>query len=184
MRGTLMRRLVLGGVAALVLLSAGCENEANATPGPDNKWPASSAGIACQLLEYDAVEAKIGTRFDSAGGGKQDSTLTCALTEKNRPFPYLTLALTPTTIDSVVFTDSVKPAGAYAMPDLGVIAYRMTSPAAEGTGPALDLVWLSESSRLMNLRYGFAPSADQAAVDAMIPKLLALGQQVEDGLPH
>ncbi len=87
--------------------------------------------------------------------------MTCALTEKNRPFPYLTLALTPTTIDSVVFTDSVKPAGAYAMPDLGVIAYRMTSPAAEGTGPALDLVWLSESSRLMNLRYGFAPSADQ-----------------------
>lgn len=183
MRGTFIRRLVLAGVALLALPSAGCEDEASATSGPDAQWPASAAGIACQLLEYDLVEAKLGIRFDRAGGAKQDNTLTCALADKDQKFPYLTLALTPTTIDSVVFSASVKPQGAYSMPDLGVIAYRLTIPAADGAGPVLDLVWLSESGRLMDLRYGFAQSAPPDAVDELTPKLLALAQEVEKGLP-
>jgi hypothetical protein len=182
-RGTFVRRLVLGGVAIFALLVAGCQHGASAAPAPGSKWGASAAGIACQLLEYDAVEAKLGTRFDNAGGGKQDNTLTCALTKKDQRFPYLTLALTPTTIDSVVFSNSVKPQGAYSMPDLGVIAYRLTIPAADGAGPVLDLVWLSESSRLMNLRYGFDGSAGPDAVDALTPKLLALAKDVEKALP-
>jgi hypothetical protein len=182
-RGTIMRRLGLGFATALALLCTACDNEAEAAPGNDSQWPAGAAGIACQLLEYDAVAAKLATRFDTAGGATQGSTLTCALTQQDRAYPYLTLALTPTTIDSVVFTESVKPQGTYSMPDLGVIAYRQTLPAAGDAGPGLQLVWLSNTSRLVILRYGFLPSATPDELDALTPKLLALAQEVEKALP-
>jgi hypothetical protein len=186
-RGTFMRRFRLGLatlVSGVVLIGlAGCENEATAAPGHDSKWPASAAGIACQLLEYDEVAGKLGTTFDTAGGAKQGDTLTCALTQKDRNSPYLTLALTPTTIDSVVFSQGVKPQGAYSMPDLGVIAFRNTIAATADAGPALELVWLSDSGRLVVLKYGFELSSGADAVDALTPKLLALAQDVEKGLP-
>jgi hypothetical protein len=182
-RGTIMRRLAQGLVAALVLLATACDKQATAAPGRDSQWPASAAGIVCQLLEYDAVTAKLGTRFDTAGGAKQDNTLTCALTQKDQASPYLTLALTPTTIDSVVFTESVKPQGAYSLPDLGVIAYRLTIPATGDVGPALQVVWLSESSRLIVLKYGFAPSTAPEEIDGFTAKMLALAQEVEKTLP-
>jgi hypothetical protein len=178
-----MPRLVLGLFAALALLSTACDKQATAASGHDSRWPASAAGIACQLLEYDAVAAKLGTRFDTAGGAKRDNTLTCALTQKDLAYPYLTLALTPTTIDSVVFTESVKPQGAYSMPDLGAIAYRLSIPATGDAGPGLEMVWLSETSRLMILKYGFPPSATPEEIEALTPKLLALAQQVEKALP-
>jgi hypothetical protein len=178
-----MRRLVQGLIVALVLLGTACDKQATAAPSHDTQWPASAAGIVCQLLEYDAVAAKLGTRFDTAGGAKQDNTLTCALTQKNQAYPYLTLALTPTTIDSVVFTESVKPQGAYSMPDLGVIAYRLAIPATGDVGPALQVVWLSESSRLMILKYGFPPSAAPEEIEGFTAKMLALAQEVEKALP-
>jgi hypothetical protein len=182
-RGTVMRWLVLGLVTLFALSATACDNKATASPEQNSKWPAGSAGIACQLLEYEAVAAKLGTRFDTAGGAKQDNTLTCALTQKGKPYPYLTVALTPTTIDSVVFSESVKPQGAYSMPDLGVIAYRLTTPAAGEVGPALEIVWLSNTSRLVILRYGFASGAPPEDVEALIPKMLALAQDVEESLP-
>ena len=183
MRGTIMRRLVLDLVLACALLTTACDDEATAAPGQNSQWPASAAGIACQLLEYDTVAAKLGTTFDTAGGAKQGDTLTCALTQKDKKDPYLTLALTPTAIDSVVFSESVKPSGAYVMPDLGAIACRFTVPATADAGPALEMTWLSNTSRLVILRYGFPLSTPPEEVDALTPKMLALAQQVEQALP-
>ena len=183
MRATFMRRLVLGLVVGIALLNAACDEQATAAPKQNSEWPAGAAGIACQLLEYDAVAAKLGTKFDTAGGFKQGNTLTCAVTQKDKASPFLTVALTPSTIDSVVFSESVKPQGAYSMPDLGVIAYRLTLPATDGAGPGLEIVWLSETSRLVTLRYGFPPSTAPEEIDAMTPKLLSLAQEVEAALP-
>src|SRR5262249_3657226 len=156
-----VHRLVLG-VVLLMGLTA-CDKQATASTGQDSQWPASAAGIACQLLEYDEVTNRLGTTFDSAGGAKQGDTYTCALRLKGQDNPYLTLAFTPSDIDSVVFSESVKPAGAYSMPDLGVIAYRQTINASGDTPPSLKLVWLSNSDRLATLHYGFEPDTDAAA---------------------
>jgi hypothetical protein len=173
-------KVALAFTLGLALVSGGCDQDASA--GAVSRWPAGAAGIACQLIEYDAVADATGTRFDTAGGGRQDETLTCALTQSSSQFPYLTLAMTPTTVDEAIFTARVIPGGASPIGDLGKVAYHLVIAPAGPAGPAIELGWLSSSTRLMILRYTFAPSTPPEEVTEMGPKLVTLAQQVEDAL--
>jgi hypothetical protein len=178
-----VRRFLLLWAAGLALLGAGCDVEASADPGLTSQWPAGAAGVLCQLLEYDDVEAKLGVRFDAAGGAKQDDTLTCALTKQAGPVPYLTLALTPSAIDPVVFTASAIPSGATTVPDLGKAGYRIGVPASGDAGPGIQLVWLSSAGRMLVLRYVFPAAATAEETEALVPRLVGLAQAVDKALP-
>jgi hypothetical protein len=175
-RVTVLRRCLPGLFASLVLFLAGCDNEAAADP---SQWPAGAAGAVCQLLEYDHVAERIGVRFDTAGGGEKDGTATCALTQQGHDYPYLTLALTPSAADEVIFVATVQPSGATRVKGLGLIAYRLDVNGGGKAGPAVEFGWLSAKGRLMILRYAFGPGAAEADVDALVPKLLALAKGTE-----
>jgi hypothetical protein len=174
---------VLTFVAILALLTAGCEESEAADDGHTSQWPAGAAGVMCQLLEYDAVFDQIGVRFDTAGGATKDDTLTCALTQTDQDYPYLTLALTPAPVDPAFFTANVQPAGATVVPELGKAAYRTTVVPAAPSGPGVEVCWLSGTGRLMILKYVFPPDAAADEVTAIGPKLVTLAQKVEKALP-
>lgn len=177
-----VHRVALALAIGLALLSAGCDEDASADPGHTSRWPAAAAGMACQLIEYDVVAAATGTRFDAAGGAKQEETLTCALTQSGNQYPYLTVAMTPTTADEVIFTATVTPSGATAVKGLGRIAYQLGIAPAGPAGPGVELGWLSDSGYLMIMRYTFALTARPDEVAKLGPKLLVLAQQVESRL--
>jgi hypothetical protein len=160
------------------LALTGCDRGAAADPGR-SQWPAGAAGAVCQLLEYDTVAAELGVRFDTAGGGEKDGTATCALTQAGHDYPYLTLAMTPTKADEVIFVATVEPSGANRVKGLGLIAYRLNIAATGKSGPALEIGWLSKKERLMIVRYGFAPGADRDTLNLFYPKLLALAKRAE-----
>lgn len=178
MRGA-KRLLVLAGA---VLLAAGCD-ETGGGEAARAGWPLGAAGAACQLLDYDDVEAALGTTFDTAGGASVETTYTCVLTRGEQEYPDLTLALTPSSADEVIFTAMVIPSGATQVPELGRIAYSLQRPAGDGHGPGIEVGWLSATGRLMMLRYTFAADADAEAVQAMTARVLAFAQQIDQALP-
>jgi hypothetical protein len=179
-RVTVQRRCLPGLFACLVLLLTGCDREAAADPGRSG-WPAGAAGAVCQLIEYDHVADRIGVRFDTAGGGEKDGTATCAITQQGHDYPYLTLAMTPSTADEIIFVATVQPSGSTRVKDLGLIAYRLSvaAPADGKAGPAVEFGWLSAKGRLMILRYAFAPGVSDGEVDGLVLKLLELAKETE-----
>src|SRR5262245_31343876 len=126
-------------------LLVGCADDEG---GGGSQWPPGAAGRACQFLNYDVIAATVGVRFDTAGGASKDETYTCALTQAGKDFPDLTLAVTETEADEVIFTATLLPSGATRIADLGRIGYRIGVPAAGTGGPGIELGWLSTYGRL------------------------------------
>jgi hypothetical protein len=172
-------------VAGLVLCLAGCARLAavadpDASPSPPSyDWPAAAAGAACGLLDFGTVAQELGTTFDTAGGAQVDNTYTCAVTRAGQQFPDLSLSLSGTDVDDLIFTISVAPDGSTPVKRLGRAAYLLPVAASAGHGPGIEYGWLSSKPRLVVVRYTFAVGATQADVDAMAPKLLVLAERVE-----
>jgi hypothetical protein len=176
-----VRRMVAAAAMVGVLaLAGGCGAKAAAQPGP--QWPAAAAGRLCPLLDFDTVANDLGVRFDTAGGGRQDDTLTCAVTQAGHDFPYLTVAATGSDADELIFVATVIPSNGQTVPGLGRVAYQLALPAAAGGGPGLEVCWLSGSKRLVVLRYFFPAGATDADVAALLPKLVALAHTADTTL--
>jgi hypothetical protein len=166
-RGGLVGRLALVSlVLACGVVLSGCSGEAGADPGSQfPHYPAAAAGGACLLLDYDTINEAIGVRFDTAGASRRDDTYTCAVTQRGASYPDLTLSVTPTKADELIFAASVTPSGSTPVKGLGKAAYQIASPAAGKRGPRWEVGWLSDNQRLMVLRFTYAKgvSADDAA---------------------
>ena len=154
---------------ALVAFVSGCTKGAAANPS----WGAAGYGRLCPLLDFDLVEHALGVRFDIAAGGQKDETLTCAVTQAGHDYPFLTVAAANTTADTLIFEAIVVPSGATGLQGVGVIAYQLLLPPVSGSGPGVEIGWLSASHKLLVLRFVFAPSATDADVSAFVPKLAA-----------
>lgn len=178
MRG---RRMLLLLCALAGVLVAGCDRGAAADPGVDYKrqWPAAAAGGACQLVDYEMIAGELGTQFDTAAASQKDDTYTCALTRAGKDFPDLTLAVTATDADQVVFTATVTPSGSTPVKGLGKIAYQVTLAAKGKAGPTLEIGWLSGNQRLMVLDYTFPANTAAADVTAFAPKFLTLAKKID-----
>lgn len=181
-RGTRPHRAALALIAGLALLAAGCDQGASADAGR-RSWPPAIAGRACQLLDYDVVETQLGTHFDTAGGANRDATFTCALTQAGHDYPDLTLAVTATAADEVIFTATVAPSRSTVVKDLGRIAYRVAIAPSGSSGPGVEVGWLSANERLLIVRYTFPPETTAEHVAEFVPKLIALARQIDESLP-
>ena len=179
--------VAVGALAAgAVLAASGCSGNANAvadkaptTAASTIRPPAALAGGACQLLDYDVVEAELGVRFALAASATNAATFTCVLQPAGADEPDLTLAVTATVADESVFRTSVVPKGATVLSDVGKIGYQIGVPAAAGVGPGLEVGWLSANQRLMLLRYHSAEGSAAADVNALAPKLLELARKID-----
>jgi hypothetical protein len=141
--------------------------------------PAALAGGACQLLDYDIVEAELGVRFALAASATNAATFTCVLQPAAAGEPDLSLAVTATLADESVFRTSVVPKGATVLSDLGKIGYQVAVPAVAGVGPGLEVGWLSANQRLMVVRYHSADGTAAAGVNALLPKLVELARKID-----
>jgi hypothetical protein len=177
------RLAACGGGLILLLAIAGCTEAAAQTPQPVSpvatQWPASAAGDACQLLDYDVIEQMIGVRFDVAAASRQGGTHTCVVQESKADHPDLALTVSTTTADAATFTSAIVPKTAKVIKGLGVSAYQVTVAPGQGQGPGVEVGWISGDSRLITLRYTFPPVADPGAVSAMPAKLVALAKKVD-----
>jgi hypothetical protein len=180
----------LAGVALAATLAAGlasgCSDSASAGSGgrPDpagsaTRQPAALSGGACQLLDYDTVEAALGVRFAVAASATSGATFTCVLQPDGAGEPDLSLAVTATEADQSVFRTSVVPKGAAVIQDLGKVGYQLGVPAGGGAGPGLEVGWLSGNQRLMVLRYRTAGDAAGTDVNALLPKLVELARKID-----
>jgi hypothetical protein len=161
--------------ALLVLLAAGgCTRAAADPPTPPapvaTQWPASVAGGACQLLDYDAIADALGVRFDVAAASRQGQTYTCVVQNSKASRPDLMLAVTETPADPAIFRSTMVPKGAQAQTGLGKAAYR-----ARVAGDGVEVGWLSGDKRLITLRYTAAPGGKAVAIEALV----ALAKEVD-----
>jgi hypothetical protein len=179
----LTRMTVVGLLVAAPLATAGCAragaDPATAAVGAASptRWPASTEGGACYLLDYAVIEQVIGVSFDVAAASTAENTFTCVLQRATGSYPDLTLAVTPTAADAGVFASTVQPAGAAAVGDLGRIGYSASVPATADAGPAVEVGWLSGNDRLLILRYRGPAGPDDSA--AMVGKLTALAKRID-----
>lgn len=144
-----------------------------------SRQPAAAAGGACQLLDYGIVEQTVGLSFEVAGGGQQDATYTCVLQRTGVTVPDLSLAVTPTSADPVVFRSTVAPKGAPVLTGLGKVAYQLALPPVPktGRGPGVEIGWLSANNRILVLRCTLAP--DSPAPADLAAKLVELAKKVD-----
>lgn len=154
---------------ALSPLVSACDKGASASPS----WGAAGAGRLCPLLDYGVVEQNLGVRFDTAAGGQKDETVTCAVTQSGHDYPFLTVAAAGTNADSLIFEAIVTPDGGTPVTGIGVVSYQLRLPPVGGSGPGLEIGWLSKNHRIIVLRFVFAPGATDADVTAFFPKLVA-----------
>ena len=180
----------LGAAAVLALasvLASGCSGNANADSGGQQHpsgtrapQPAALSGGACQLLDYDVVEAAIGVRFAIAASATSRATFTCVLQpDGGADVPDLSLAVTATEADMSVFRSTVVPRGGTTIEDLGKLGYRVGVPASATAGPGVEVGWLSANQRLMVLRYRSATGTAQGDVDALAAKLVDLAKKID-----
>ena len=178
------------GLLALLVALAGCAGSgasASARPQPrsagpapsPSRWPAGIAGGACLLLDYEQIEQVIGVAFDVAAAGDALDTFTCVLQPQGASLPDLTLAVTPTTVDSVVFKNTVMPKGSTAVANLGRVAYSAVLPAGASSGPVVEVGWLAGNGRLIVLRFRFPTGAAAGDATALAPKLAELGKKID-----
>ncbi len=178
-----MRRLAaLAAVAVLLLTVTGCTSSAagaprTAHPASQDRLPAEYAGGACQLMNFDVVNGALGTAFEVAGAGNAGDTYTCVLQRVDAQLPDLSLAVTPTVADTLIFHDKVVPKGATVLSDLGKLGYSRTLTASGGAGPGVEVGWLSGNQRLMVLKYRSTPGTGE--VSPLVPKLVDLAKKVD-----
>ena len=165
-------------LAAVALLSvaAGCGNDGPSRP------PASQAGRACQAAEYDLVEAALGVRFDTADAARVDETYSCVLSQAGRSFPDLTVTLSASAADELIFQTTATPSGSTAVENLGRRAYQIALPPAGDpvpSGPAVQVGWLSAAPQIMTLRYTWDVGATDQDVATLTPLLVDFARGVE-----
>jgi hypothetical protein len=171
--GALLAGTACGGPAGAVAART------DAASAPASRQPAAVAGGACQLLDYDVVAAAIGANFAIAASGTNGATFTCVLQPSKGSLPDLSLAVTATEADPYVFRSSVVPKGATVIEDLGKVGYRLPVAAGAGTGPGLEIGWLSANQRLMVMRYRAAAGTAGTDLDALVPKLVDLANKID-----
>jgi hypothetical protein len=177
----------LSAVALLALLAAGAgcgparnrDDRLGATRPSPVRQPAAVAGGACQLLDYDVIEAQLGVRFDISASSTSDATYTCVVQPASAELPDLSLAVTASEADATIFKSTVAPKGGTPVSDLGKVAYSAGIPAGDGAGPGLEVGWLSGNQRLITLRYRGADGTAGGDVDALQPKLVALAKKID-----
>jgi hypothetical protein len=170
--------IALGLAACLVVGLAGCDRTV-----PPNKI-STDGGFACQAVELDNVAARLGVRFDTSAGANVDLTYTCVLAQLAAAYPNLTLSMSKSAANVVIFQVTALPAGATDVKDLGRVAYQITVPAGTDgdgtkTGPTVEIGWLSAAPQQLVMRYTFASAATDADVTTMTPKLLDLAHDIE-----
>jgi hypothetical protein len=179
------RLIVLG--AAVALLLTGCTEEtppAALPPVQVVEPPAASAGGACVLWDYAFIEDRTGVRFTVAAGDQVDDTSTCVVQTEVGPAPSLVLTVVDsTTADAELFT-ALMPKKATKVKGLGRAGYRLVR-AGKGTGPSVEVGWLSEAQQLQSLKFTFAEGAPAGAVDDMTNRLVAMAKTMDttDGEP-
>jgi hypothetical protein len=167
----------------LLLGAAGCSDTdarfaAAGTPAP-TRSPASAAGGACYLMEYEVIEQTVGTAFDVAAAGANGDTFTCVLQTNSGSSPDLTLAVTVVNADPAEVMPAVRPPASAAVTALGRAGYSAVVPAGAGAGPGVEVGWIAGNGRLLVLRYRQAPDAASGDVAALTPKLVALAKRID-----
>jgi hypothetical protein len=184
------RLAALVAVAGLALGTAGCGQRAESkAPQPQlehaavparspERSPAATAGGACQLLDFYAVEELIGIHFDVAASSVRDATATCVLRHTTTAYPDLTLAITTTSGTAEVFRATAVPAGSTAVDGVGLAAYQIVREPSDASagGPSVELGWLSRGNRLYLVRYRCGPQAQRSTADDMAKHLVDLAK--------
>jgi hypothetical protein len=165
--------------AVLVFAVAGCGSQ-----GHLDTNRASTAGVACQLVEYDVVSSALGVRFDTADAAQVDGTYSCVLSQAGRSFPELVVAFSPSQASAVIFRSTVTPSGATAVQNLGRGAYQLALNPAAGAdgapgGPGVQVGWLSAAPQIMMLRYTWPAEATADDITGLTAKLLDFARAVE-----
>ncbi|GAA0435482.1 hypothetical protein Aca07nite_15780 [Actinoplanes capillaceus] len=176
-------RLALLG-AVVLLAAAGCEageGAAVVTPSAPAEEiveePAAAAGGACILWDYELIEQTTGVRFAVAASDQVQDTSSCVVQTLEAAWPDLTLSVVETTkANADIFLSERMPAKATKLSGLGRAGYRLTTKAAGGHGPAVEIGWLSEAKQLQTLRFTFAKDAPAPEVKDMNAKLLELAK--------
>jgi hypothetical protein len=146
-------------------------------PGPSG--PAALAGGACLLMDYATVRKDLGVQFSVAAAADTSGSYTCLLRAATTNLPDLVLAITATDLSEAEFVADVQPSGATAVKELGKVGYVQQLPATSGTGPAIEVGWLSGNDRLITMRFTSAQSTTPAQLSAMVGKMVTLAQHVD-----
>jgi hypothetical protein len=175
------RLIALGAAAALAL--AGCTEEpAPAAPPPVTvvEPPAASAGGACVLWDYAFIEERTGVRFTVAAGDQVDDTATCVVQTESGAAPSLVLTVVDrTSADAALFTAELMPEKATKVKGLGRAGYRLVEAARKGTGPSIEVGWLSQAQQLQSLRFTLAAGAPADAVTDMTNRLVDMAKTMD-----
>jgi hypothetical protein len=175
-------RIVVAGLAALLMSGCGADAEPVTVPPPVPiavDVAAASSGGACRLLDFTLIEQATKTRFDVAAASERDDTHTCVVRAGGATLPELTLSVSETAIDKTTFGADVVPDKAAKVTGLGQQAYKRTTSAASGRGPVAEVGWLATDGRLATLSWTGARGSERASAESLTGGLVALAKKVD-----
>ncbi|GAB2919981.1 hypothetical protein GCM10027280_03830 [Micromonospora polyrhachis] len=176
-------RLCLIGAGVLMLTGCGGEDASPtrvAVPAPPVvELPASTAGGACELLDYPTVEQDLGIRFDVAAASRLKQTYTCVFRTEAAHQPDLTLSVIDISMDAAGFKTDLVPGGGRSVSGLGKAAYQLTAAPADEHGATAEIGWLGTDGRAASLRYTLPTGQGRDAAEELVAGLVALAKKID-----
>jgi hypothetical protein len=171
------------GVALLLLSGCSTDQPAAAKPlpaAPVIAPPAAAAGGACILLDYGLIKDKIGVKFDIAAADQADTTSTCVVQAEGSSKPDLVFSVVEhTDADAKTYLAELKPAKATTVTGLGAAAYRTVTDGSGGTGPVVELDWLTKAQQAKTLRFTYAQGTSTGDAEKLVDRLVELAKAVD-----
>ncbi|MGA8116090.1 MAG: hypothetical protein WCA46_20720 [Actinocatenispora sp.] len=155
------------------------EFEAAPSPSPSPK-PAKAAGGTCRMLDYDSAEKATGTRFEVAAASTSSGAQTCALQVLYSEHPDLVVSVVSTEADAKAFAKAA-PDEAKKVDGIGKAAYsRVVDPDPDaGTGPAVEVAWLSGKGDIVTVRYTNSADVDLDTARGSVDRIVSYAKGLE-----
>ncbi len=178
-------RLSALAVGAVLLWTTGCSSESGAATTlprqePVAAQPVTAAGGACILLDYGLIEDTVGVRFDIAAADQAQNTSTCVVQSTGSTRPDLVFSVVEhTDADAATYLRQLKPAKGAAVNGLGAAAYRWVRDGESGSGPVVEVGWLTRDRQAKSLRFTYAEGTSTKDAEKLVDRLVALAKAID-----
>ncbi|HIW62466.1 MAG TPA: hypothetical protein H9881_08425 [Candidatus Stackebrandtia excrementipullorum] len=191
MRGKRWPGLFVAGTAVVTLVG-GCgelptdepvasRNESTSSTDSEieSMESAAEAGGICELLDFGPLSDATGDGFSIARAGGEGEVTSCVVMTLTGSFPDVTLTKARTATDVDTYRAEIPPEKADDVDDLGKAAYSALRKAIDGSGPIVEIGWLTDG-HMYSLRYTSAEGSEKETVRETVDALVEIARTADE----
>lgn len=148
-------------------------------PETEPMGSAAEAGGVCVLLDFTTLSDATGESFKVARAGGEGEVTSCVVMTTTGSFPDITFTKAKTAADTDTYRMEIPPEHADEVDDLGKAAYSALRKEIDGSGPIVEIGWLTDG-HMYSLRYTSAEGSEKDVVRESIDPLVEVARAADE----